>query len=241
MKAKERRHLKQNEFAETTAKVVSFAQEQRDRLVLGGVIAAIVVAAGGGYWWWHHHVNDEAGGLLGVATAIAGAPIAPPPTVPGATQAPGTYPTEKVREAAAQTAYQDVIAKYPSTEAATTARYQLGVTQLQGGAAAQAEQTFQQVVSTAGANSVYGLMARLGRAQALVEQKKYDDAIKEYTDLSGQRDSSLPIDGVLMQLARTCQKAGKTQDARAAFKRVVDEFPDSPYAADAKTQMGTAS
>jgi TolA-binding protein len=237
MKAKERRHLKQNEFVETTAKVVSFAQEQRNRLIIGGVVAAIVVAGGGGYWWWHHHVNDDAGGLLGIATSIAQAPIVPPPTVPGATQAVGTYPTDKARGVAAQAAYQDVIAKYPSTEAATTARYQLGVTQLQSGAAAQAEQTFQQVVSAAGSTSVYGLMARMGRAQALVEEKKYDDAIKEYTDLSGQRDSSLPIDGVLMQLARTCQKAGKTQDARAAFKRVVDEFPDSPYAAEAKQQI----
>ena len=35
-------------------------------------------------------------------------------------------------------------------------------------------------------------------------------------------------------------KAGKTQDARAAFKRVVDEFPDSPYATEAKQQIAPA-
>ena len=32
-------------------------------------------------------------------------------------------------------------------------------------------------------------------------------------------------------------KAGKPQDARAAFKRVVDEFPQSSYSADARQQL----
>ena len=49
----------------------------------------------------------------------------------------------------------------------------------------------------------------------------------------------LPVDGVLMELARACLKAGKTQDARAAFKRVVDEFPESSYVAEARQQLAT--
>jgi TolA-binding protein len=40
-----------------------------------------------------------------------------------------------------------------------------------------------------------------------------------------------------MQLAQAYQKAGKMQDARATFKRVADEFPQSPFAADARTQV----
>jgi TolA-binding protein len=62
-----------------------------------------------------------------------------------------------------------------------------------------------------------------------------------YNDLAAQRDSSLPIDGILMQLGDACVHAGKSQDARAAFKRVVDEFPDSVYAASAKTQLAQIS
>jgi outer membrane protein assembly factor BamD (BamD/ComL family) len=34
-------------------------------------------------------------------------------------------------------------------------------------------------------------------------------------------------------------KAGKPQDARAAYKRVVDEFSNSVYAANAKQQLAT--
>ncbi len=80
-------------------------------------------------------------------------------------------------------------------------------------------------------------MARLGRAESLRYQGKYDDAIKALTDLAAERDGMLPVDGVLMQLAQTCLKAGKTQEARAAFKRVVDEFPDSNYVAEARQQL----
>jgi len=42
---------------------------------------------------------------------------------------------------------------------------------------------------------------------------------------------------VLMQLARAYIKAGKMQEARSTFKRVVDEFPDSTYASDARQQL----
>jgi outer membrane protein assembly factor BamD (BamD/ComL family) len=40
-----------------------------------------------------------------------------------------------------------------------------------------------------------------------------------------------------MQLARTYAKAGKASEARAAFKRVVDEFPDSNFVTEARQQM----
>ena len=90
-----------------------------------------------------------------------------------------------------------------------------------------------------GGSSAYGAAAKLGQSQALVAQGKFDEAIKVLTDLSAQRDSDLPTDGVLMELARVCQRAGKTQEARAAFKRVVDEFPQSGYAGEARQQLAT--
>jgi outer membrane protein assembly factor BamD (BamD/ComL family) len=44
-----------------------------------------------------------------------------------------------------------------------------------------------------------------------------------------------------MQLGQTYLRAGRSQDARVAFKRVVDEFPDSLYATAAKTQLAQIS
>jgi len=239
MKAQERRHLKENDFAATTLQVMDFVRTNRDRVVLIGAAAAVVLAIGGGYAYWHKHTNDEAGALLGVAMAVAQSPIVPPPTVPGATQTPGTYPSDQTRQEAAVQAFQQVIAQYPATPAGLTARYQLGVALMALGKLSDAEQAFTAVSSQAGSSSLYGAMARLARAIALRDEGKYDDAIKALTDLAAERDSALPIDGVLMQLAEACLKAGKTQEARAAFKRVVDEFPDSAYVTAARQQLAT--
>jgi TolA-binding protein len=236
MKAGERRHLKENEFAATTLRLMETLRANRDRAVMAAVAIAAVVVIGGGYAYWHKHTNNEAGALLGVAMSVAQAPIVPPPTVPGATQSPGTYPSDQARQEAAVQAFQQVVTQYPSSAAGLTARYQLGVALMTLGRLPEAEQSFAAVGSQVG-SSLYGPMARLGRAEALRAQGKFDDAIKAYTDLAAERDSVLPIDGVLMQLAETCLKAGKTQEARAAFKRVVDEFPDSGYLNEARQRL----
>ena len=236
MKAEERHHLKQNEFAVTAAKVAGTMAANRSRIMTGGIALVVVLALVGGYFYWNKRTNDQASGMLGRAMAIAQSQIVPAPTLPGATQPAGTYPTEQARDEAAVKAFDDVAAAYPSTPSGVAARYHAATSLMAIGRAAEAEQKFQAVTSNAG-NTIYGSMAKMGLVAALVSQSKYDDAIKTLNDLSGDRDGALPIDGVLMELARTYVKAGKPQDARAAFKRVVDEFPQSSYSADARQQL----
>jgi len=236
MKAGERHHLKQNEFVQTTAKVVETFQANRDRYTLIAGIVAIVLLIGGGWMWWNKRTNDQASARLGIAMAIEQAQVVPAPTLPGATQAPGTYPTEQARDEAAMKAYQSVIADYGSTSAGLTARYQSAVLLASMGKTTEADAAFQAIANDA-KTSVYAAPSRLAHAEMLLAAGKTDDAIKAFSDLSAERDGTLPVDGVLMQLARAYLKAGKTQEARATFKRVVDEFGQSPYAAEARQQL----
>jgi TolA-binding protein len=236
MKAQERHHLKQNQVAQTAARVLETFTANRDRIMMISVVVLLVLAIGGGYFYWRKRTNDKAGAMLGIAMAVGQSQIVPAPTVPGATQAPNTFPTERARQEAALKAFQEVAATYPSTDAGLAAQYHAAGALLSLGRLAEAEKAFADVAARTG-SSVYVPMARLGRAEALVGQTKYDDAIKTLTDLSADRDGALPIDGVLMELARTCVKAGKKEEARAAFKRVVDEFPESAYSQDARQQL----
>jgi len=237
MKAKERHHLKQNEFAVTAARVLDTLSRHQRRVrtillaVLAGVIVIAVVVV------WRGREADRAGEQLGIALAMLDATIAPAPTIPGATQAPGTFPTERARAEAALAAFQRVAAEFPSTEAGVAARYHAAGELLSLGRAAEAVQAYQEVVDQAGTSSIYRPMARMGLAEATAAAGQHDEAIKALTDLSAERDSALPVDGVLMQLARVHLKAGKLDDARAAFRRVVDEFPESVFAADAQQQL----
>jgi len=79
-------------------------------------------------------------------------------------------------------------------------------------------------------------MAKLGIATIQIDSGRLDPAIATLTTLSQRTDLEVPVDGVLMQLGRAYDKAGKTADALRAFTRIGDEFPDSPYAGDAKTE-----
>jgi TolA-binding protein len=236
MKSAERHQLKENEIAVAAARVTAVIEENPSRALLigGAVLLAVVVA--GGFYTWRKHSADEAGAGLGVARAIQQAQIAPASTLPGATQVPGTYPTEKARDEAALAAFQDVVTKFPGTPAAQAAAYEVASEYLALGKPADAETAFKKVADEAG-SSVYGPMARMGVGQAQAASGKYDDAIKTFTDLAAERDSVLPVDGVLAELGRVQLKAGKTQEARATLKRVVDDFPESGYVADAKQQL----
>jgi len=241
MKTRERHHLKQNDFANSVAQLIATAKERRDRAILIGIIAVVIVAIAGGYSFFTKRKRDEAGAAYAAAMAAADAQIVPAPTVPGMKQSPGTYPTLKARQEAALQAFQSVASSFGSTPEGLASKYESAGILVSLNRLAEAEKVYQDTIAAAPANSLYATMARMGLAETLAAEKQYDRAIKEYTDLSGQRDSLIPVDGVLMQLARTYVKAGKPKDARAAFKRVVDEFPDSTYASDARQEMTSIS
>ena len=168
--------------------------------------------------------------------ATLGSQVVPASSLPGAKQQQGTFPTDKARLEAALAAFRAVTASFPGTPSGLQAGYQAGSALMALGRFDEAQTEFKAVADRAG-SSLLGPMAQLGAAEALLGAGKHDEAIKALTDLAAARDGVLPVDGVLMELGRACIKAGKTQEARAAFKRVVDEFPQSPYTADARQRM----
>lgn len=236
MKADHRHQLKQNDFAIRVAKATEVLAANRTNIVLGLVAVVGLVVAISAYSWWSGRTAAQAEALLAVAMQTYDAPIVPAPTVPGATQQAGTYPTEQARSEAALAAFQNVIDQYPNTDAGTAARYHHAASLAAIGRYAEAEKGFQATIDAAG-DSLFGATARLGRAEALIAAGQFDQGIKVLEELSANRDGLLPVDGVLMQLARGYQKAGKSAEARTTFKRVVDEFPDSLYVPQARTEL----
>ena len=158
MKAKERHHLKQNEFAQTTLRVANTLNENRSRFGFIALAALVLIVAIGGYFAFQSSRADRAGALLGVAIATSQSPISPPSTLPGAQQAPGTFPSEKARSEAALKAFQEVSAAYPSTPAAVTASYHAAGELMDLGRLQEAEAEYNKVI--AAGSSVY----RAGRS-----------------------------------------------------------------------------
>jgi TolA-binding protein len=235
MKRVERRHLKENEL-QTFARQARETYEQRKReTVMLVSVAAVVGAIAVAYIAWRERVQTKAHTLLADAVVVLEAPVSPPPA-PGQPQQGLRFATERERAQAALTKLKTAADAYPSTDAGLYARYQEGVTYMTLGNPTQAASTYQQVIDRDG-NSIYGQMARLGLAEAQARAGQYDQAIKTFQEMSQRKDGPLPVDGILMQLARTYLDAGKRTEAQQTFNRIVEEFPDSPYNGDAKREL----
>jgi TolA-binding protein len=241
MKSTERHKIKENEFANTVARTRDIVNE-RPREVATIAIAVLAVAlALGGFFAWKVSRDGKATTLLATALAVTEAPvIAPPPPAPGSAppvQPAGSFRTDRERLEAAVPVLQRAADAYPDTDAGITARYRLAASLAELGRYTEAEQRYQEVIQKAGARSVYRYTARLGVGEAQLAQGKGDAAVTTFRELSTDANSSLPVDGVLRQLGRAALVAGKKDDATRAFTRVVDEFPQSLYATEAKEQL----
>ena len=239
MKSIDRHKLKENDFARSVSTARDMVSTRQGDIMRAVMVALVVVAIIAGYTMWRSSRNARADAALAAGLALFEAPVIPPaPPAPGSplpVQQPGTFQTEREKLEAALPRLLEAADGYPGTDAGVAARYYAASALAGLGRFAEAEQRYQQVVDKAGSR-IYGRTGRLGLADAQAAQGKYDSAITIYRELSTDINSQIPVDGVLMALGRTFVRAGRADEAARAFSRVVDEFPQSVYAADARRE-----
>src|SRR5919108_944401 len=134
MKRKERRHLKENDLAQTIL-AAREAIEQRKNLLTGTLLAVLLGAVViGGIVVWQQEDDARAEQMLADAMVTFNARVIPPSTTPsqpgevpaaatlGAT---GSYATEAAKLNAALPKLKAAADAYPDTEAGIQARYHL--------------------------------------------------------------------------------------------------------------------
>ena len=210
-------------------------EERKTQIIALVVVIALIGGAGLGYYLWRDHVQGNAHALLADALAVDDAPVGPAAN-PDAPEKGLRFPTARAKSQAALTKFKIVADTYPATDAGIVARYREAATWMALASPAQAATSYQQVIDQAG-DAVYGQMARLGLAEAQAESGHFDQAISTFKQLAEKKDGTLPVDGILMQLGRTYLSAGKPTDAQQAFDRLTQEFPDSPFSAEAKQAL----
>lgn len=243
MKSTERHKLKENDFARSVAAARELVITRQNDIARLAVIALVVIAVIAGYTIWRQSRNAKADAALASGLAIFEAPVVTPatpePGSPVPVQQPGTYRTEQAKLEAALPRLLEAADSYPHTQAGIAARYYAASALASLGRLAEAEQRYQEVVDRAG-SVIYAHTARLGLAETQAAQGKYDEAITIYREMSTDTRSQIPVDGVLMALGRTYLQAGRKDEAARAFSRIVEEFPQSVYAADARREMEEA-
>lgn len=248
MKRKERHQLKENEFAH----ILGSARDtvgNRGRQI-GLITLAVLVLAGValGINSWRQRGNADAERMLADAMVTFNArvvPVSTEPTQPGEVPAAasigatGSFATVAAKLTVAAPKLKAAADAYPDSEAGITARYHYGSSMAALGKYDEAVAAFDDVVRRAGADSLYGRMARLGKADTQARAGQHDAAIATWQQLASGTGDDLPKDAILMELARAYEAAGRTDEARKTFTQLVDEHPTSPYSAEARAELGS--
>ena len=245
MKTKHRRELKENDLARLIREIREWVE--RDSKQITAVTLAFVVVGGAvfGFLAWRNRQQAQGQDLLAAAMVVLNTAVVPvtAPTAPGEAPAAasigatGTFYTEGQKLTAALPKLRAAADAYPDTVAGITARYHLASTLAALGKQKDAVAQFDEVARRAGADTLYGRMAQLGKADAQAQAGEVDAAIATWKELAAKKDANLPEDAILMELARAYQAKGNTEEARKTFSQIVDDHPDSPYVADARKEL----
>ena len=243
MKTTERHHLKDNELAIALGQAQGWADKNSRSLAITiGAIAMVAIAVVG-FMAYRNNTDSKARGLLAEAMVIEEARVMPPGPPAGTTndpnaiggQAPGTYPTEKAKLEAALPKFQAAADAYPATDSGLTARYHMARALVTLGRVDDGIKEYDKVI--AGGNALLARSAKLGKADAQIRAAQYDPAIATFKQIVDSKEAGLPMEGVLMELARAYKLAGKNEDARKTLTQIVEQHADSPYAAEARAEM----
>jgi predicted negative regulator of RcsB-dependent stress response len=240
MNKAEREQLKHNETADALVAAGSLMSQHGRTVALAAVAVLLLVGAVFGYRAFKTRTEERAQAQLAAAVDILSAPVATAPAAgapPAPAPAAGTYATEAARADAALKQLLSTADAYGRTDAGLRARYYAASLYAETNRPQEAAAAYERVRDQAGASTLLGRMASLGLASMQVRQKQFDPAIKLLQDLAQRRDGPLPVDAVLVQLAEAYQQAGRAAEASQTLQRVIDEFPQSPYAADARQRV----
>src|SRR5262245_4243874 len=244
MKRKERHHLKENELVHTIETARDFL-ETRQRQITGAVIGLVVLALVViGVMVYRSQTQSRGSGLLAEAMVALNARVVPTGATgeenlpAGATLgATGTFSTEEAKLKAALPKLKAAVDAYPDSASGITARYHMAGALATLGRNQEAITEYDEVVKRSGASSLYGRMARLGKADTQAHAGQVDAAIATWKEMSTGDNGDLPVDAILIELARAYVQKGNTEEAKKTFTQIVDQHPNSPYLGEARTEL----
>jgi len=240
----ERKHLKEDELAHSLRLAREFVEPRQSALKSAAIVAAILLVAGVGFGVWREWNSSRGQEELAealvalnaevVPVGVAGAGGAPAAASLGAT---GTFATEEAKLNAALPKLKAAADAYPGSAAGIQARYHMAGALATLGRHDEAVAAFDEVIKRSGESSLYGQMAMLGKADAESRGGKLDAAIETWKGLAAGKSEDLPVDEILMRLARAYVQKGNRDEARKTFTEIVDKHPLSPYMQEARTEL----
>jgi tetratricopeptide (TPR) repeat protein len=222
-----RQQMKRNDLAETVNRAVAYVSGHRKGVLELGAIAVGVGILVGGFFLYRALQERSAGRELSRALSILDEPLAGEQT-----GTPGKFATAAERRTAAMEPLQKAAA-HGSTPSGRAARVILAADGTEK--PAESLPVFEKAARRGG--SATAAAAEIDAARLLAAQGKTTEAIDRLKRAIEAPVSAAPKDALLFALAGIYEQTGASADARATYQRLISDYPNSPYRADARQKV----
>ena len=226
-----RQTIKHDKFIDEVEVAYASLRQNRQRLIGIAIAVLAILAIAGGIYMYQQKQEGEAQLLLADAINVMQKPLATEQGAPA-----DAFKSEAERSAKAEAMFKQVADKYRGRDAADIASLYLAQMDVERGNAKDARPKFEAFLQShpkhilAGAAQMSLFEIELGSG----ETQKVVDSVNQQL---AQDDPRVPKDALLGLLARTYESQGQEAKARDAYQRIINEYPDSPYAIDAQRKV----
>ncbi|MDQ6891842.1 MAG: tetratricopeptide repeat protein [Acidobacteriota bacterium] len=223
-----RRDLKRNELAETMNRGVDYVSIHRRGVTEIIAIGAGVVLLAAAFVLFRSFRENEAGRELSAGLAALDAPLA---GTPAAATAPRTFPTATERDREAL----DHLRRSASSTGTVAGRAAGVILAARDPKAPESADRLARAARSGRAE--VSAAAELDQARLLAASGKTTEAIDRLKRAIESPEAAAPKDAMMFALAQVYEQAGATADARATYQRLISDYPNSPYRADARQKI----
>ena len=235
MKRELKRDIKQDEFTSWVEMVIGWADGHRDELRIGIGVGVVLLAAFGALAYFQSHRAREAERAFQDALAAFEAPVAGE-LAPEAERPTGqVFATAEDKYKTAAANFEGVERRYGSMDLGVRAKYYAALARIELAQYAEAEKSLRELQAR-GSGELVSDLARVALGGLYRRSGETDRAVEAYRGVASNAATSLPRDYALHCLAGTLEDAGRYEEARAAYRELVEEFPASVYAAGARAR-----
>jgi len=233
-----RKEIRKDEFANVVGRGVEYAESHVRTLVFVIVGAVVLAGAGAGIYAFLGHRSGGASVALAAAVKVYSAPINASGAKPNDPKEP-SFADETARRARAKALFEKVRSGYSHTNAADIAGLYLAQIAVAEGKQDEARKLWTAFVD-AHPDSILAGEARINLIHLDRKQgpkAKVEELATRLKAMQEQSQPPLPEDVILSELGATYEQLGRKEDAMQAYKRIMEEFPQSAYRTVAQQRL----
>jgi outer membrane protein assembly factor BamD (BamD/ComL family) len=238
MDRQHRHDLKHDRFVDEIGALSNRARDNQRLLMTLGAAVVIVALIAYGVYFYRSNREDQAQQALATAITTIDSPLI------GAQQQPNQPPdpnakfkTDQERSAAAEKQFKEVQDKFSGSDASDVAGLYLARLAAGRGDSATARKLLQNFVDEQSGHMLVA-SARYSLYQMRIDSGEAQQVVTELDAELAKAEPILPADSLLSLLAHAYDVQGNTAKSRDAYRRIVTEFPDSPYVLEAQRRVG---